>query len=59
MVKVKLDDKSAEIVDGIEDRSSDVRRARRMQGVYNLSGQSVDENYRGIIIKNGKKIINQ
>jgi len=59
MVKVNLDDKSSEIVDGIEHISSDVRRAHRMQGVYNLSGQRVDENYRGIIIKNGKKIINQ
>ena len=59
MEKDNLDDKSSEIVDGIEHISSDVRRARRMQGVYNLSGQRVDENYRGIIIKNGKKIINQ
>ena len=25
--------------------------------VYDLSGRQVDENYRGIVIKNGKKII--
>ena len=27
--------------------------------VYNLSGQKVDANYKGIVIKNGKKIINR
>ena len=29
----------------------------RTQNVYNLSGQKVDENYRGIVVKNGKKVV--
>lgn len=27
--------------------------------VYNLSGQRVDENYRGVVIKNGRKVVNK
>ena len=30
---------------------------RRTQNAYNLAGQKVDENYRGIVVKNGKKVI--
>lgn len=29
----------------------------RMQNTYNLAGQKVGENYRGIVIKNGKKVL--
>ena len=29
--------------------------ARSTDGIYNLAGQRVDESYKGIIIKNGKK----
>ena len=29
------------------------------QAIYNLYGMKVDKNYKGIIIKNGKKIINR
>ena len=29
----------------------------RMQNYYNLAGQKVDENYRGIVIKNGKRYL--
>lgn len=29
----------------------------RMQNSYNLAGQKVGENYRGIVIKNGKKVL--
>ncbi len=29
----------------------------RMQNSYNLAGQKVDNNYRGIVIKNGKKVM--
>ncbi len=28
-----------------------------LNGVYNLAGQKVDENYRGIVIKNGRKVL--
>ena len=27
--------------------------------IYNLAGQRVDENYKGIVIKNGKKVLNK
>jgi hypothetical protein len=30
--------------------------ARSTDGIYNLAGQRVDESYKGIIIKNGKKL---
>lgn len=36
-----------------------VNAAPQSTGIYNLSGQKVDENYRGIIIKNGKKYFNK
>ncbi len=43
---------SIEAVDGIAaEKASNV--------IYNIYGQRVDENYRGIIIKNGKKYINK
>jgi len=37
----------------------DIRVEDRATHVYNLSGQKVDANYKGIVIKNGKKIINR
>lgn len=30
--------------------------ARSTGGIYNLAGQRVDDSYKGIIIKNGKKL---
>jgi len=36
--------------------ATDAIQARPV-GIYNLSGQKVDANYRGIVIKNGKKVL--
>lgn len=30
-----------------------------IQPMYNLSGQRVDKNYKGVVIQNGKKFINK
>ena len=34
-----------------------VKKAEDTDAIYNLAGQKVDANYKGIIIKNGKKMI--
>lgn len=41
-------------VEDVTDKTDDVRG--KTEGVYNLQGQKVDDSYRGIIIKNGRKI---
>lgn len=43
--------------DGIEDVNDDSPTANG--AIYNLAGQRVDENYKGIIIRNGKKVLNR
>ncbi len=50
-------DRSQDEPTGVEDvsgKTDDVRG--KTDGVYNLQGQKVDDSYRGIIIKNGRKI---
>ena len=43
---------------GVEDVSGKMDDVSgKMEGVYNLQGQKVDDSYRGIIIKNGRKIV--
>ena len=39
---------------GITDVKNDVVKST---GRYNILGQPVDENYRGIVIENGKKVV--
>ena len=41
---------------GIKDVETNSQRPV-LNGIYNLAGQKVDANYKGIIIKNGKKIM--
>ena len=41
----------------IDELPADKTVVNRQQVIYNLSGQKVDANYKGIIIKNGKKIL--
>lgn len=41
--------------DGVENVTADVES--KSDAIYNLAGQKVDENYRGIVIKNGKKYL--
>lgn len=52
----KFELKCAESYTGLEDLSVDVIPAQPVS-TFNLSGQKVDSNYRGIVIKNGKKIL--
>ena len=40
-------------------RSIDNNASSEGQNLYNLYGMKVDKNYKGIMIKNGKKIINR
>ena len=43
---------------GIEDVRSKMDDVRgKMDDVYNLNGQKVGDSYRGIVIKNGRKIL--
>ena len=42
---------------GIDEMPVEKTSVNRRQVVYNLSGQQVDDNYKGIVIKNGKKIL--
>ncbi len=44
---------------GEEDAVNSVSAAKANDVIYNIYGQRVDENYRGIVIKNGKKYINK
>jgi autotransporter-associated beta strand protein len=41
--------------DGVENVTADVES--KSDAIYNLAGQKVDSNYRGIVIKNGKKYL--
>ena len=41
--------------DGVENVTADVES--KSNAIYNLAGQKVDSNYRGIVIKNGKKYL--
>ncbi len=47
--------KGEDPTDGIDNVLSPV--ANHQTQIYNLAGQRVDSNYRGIVIKNGKKVI--
>ena len=45
------------VYDRSQDEPTGVEDVRgKTDGVYNLQGQKVDDSYRGIIIKNGRKI---
>jgi|GEM_PF-7049032 len=46
----------AETVDGIEEVVSSVAKSTNGK-IFNLAGQLVNENYKGVVIKNGKKFI--
>lgn len=42
-------------VDAIHDIKKEVKNTNK--GIYNIAGQKVNENYKGIVINNGKKVI--
>lgn len=42
---------------GIDDVENDIITKKDNDAIYNLRGQKVDENYKGVVIKNGKKLI--
>ena len=44
---------------GSEDAVETINAAKNADVMYNVFGQKVDESYRGIVIKNGKKFINK
>ena len=50
---------SATIADGIENIEADKAKAVNNGKIYNLSGQQVGKNYKGVVIKDGKKLINR
>ena len=46
-----------EIVTGIRDVREERREERGERGLFNLAGQKVSKDYKGIVIKNGKKLV--
>ena len=44
---------------GVEDAVESISAAKGNDVIYNIYGQKVNEDYRGIVIKNGKKYINK
>lgn len=50
---------SATIADGIENIEADKAKVVNNGKIYNLSGQQVGKNYKGVVIKDGKKLINR
>ena len=44
---------------GVEDAVESIEAAKGNDVIYNIYGQKVNEDYRGIVIKNGKKYINK
>ncbi len=49
-------EKDAAVADGIEETVLPATSIMR-KAMYNLSGQKVDDTYKGIVVKNGKKIL--
>ena len=47
-----------EIIDGIATDIQGVNNTWKEGQIYNLNGQRVDKNYNGVIIVNGKKVVN-
>lgn len=47
----------ASIAAGLESVSADKRKIKKNARAYNLSGQEVNNSYKGIVIKNGDKLI--
>lgn len=47
---------TGELIDGVDNVNADVN-ANHNESIYNLAGQKVGEGYKGIVIKDGKKII--
>ena len=47
-----IDDEYTTAIDAV-----DVQPAKKSTFIYNLAGQRVDSNYKGIVIKNGKKVL--
>ena len=45
------------ITDGIQTVNAQTKPATSAKGMYNITGQRVNHNYRGIVIENGKKLI--
>ena len=49
---------TGELIDGVGIVNADDNdNLNASKGIYNLAGQKVGESYKGIVIKNGKKII--
>ncbi len=48
---------AAKLEAGVTGISTMQKAEGRMQNIYNFAGQKVDANYRGIVIKNGKKVM--
>ena len=49
---------TGELIDGVDNVNADDNdNLNANKGIYNLAGQKVGESYKGIVIKNGKKII--
>ena len=47
-----------EVIDGIATTMQGVNNTWTDGNAYNLNGQRVDKNYKGVIIVNGKKVVN-
>ena len=56
------------VIDGIEDNTTGIdtvvgdpssasAKAHTGAGVYNLNGQKVSKDYKGVVVKNGKKYV--
>ncbi|MBP3838009.1 MAG: C10 family peptidase [Prevotella sp.] len=53
-VGIEVDDES---VTGIDNVSVTDAKNAKVSGIFNLNGQRVNENYKGIVIENGKKVM--
>ncbi len=49
-----LEDDETTSINNIEEQGT---RSKEQEGMYNLAGQKVSDSYKGIVIKNGKKVI--
>ena len=49
---------TGELIDGVDNVNADDNdNLNASKGIYNLAGQKVGESYKGIVIKNGKKVL--
>lgn len=58
-VRIPLDDITLNVNDGATGIANYEGQTTKDENVYNLSGQKVSDNYKGITIRNGKKVISQ